>query len=352
MCWFYGQIVFGIPMALFALISDPDSMSSMLDAQMQAQTNQTLNSLSFLILFASPILAVLLWIFRNNFEEKGKRIALIFAASQVVLSAIAFVYMLTSSAGQTDAQFMSGMISSSPFVYMFMLLTFPPLTIGLWLGQKHIHGRTILSLQTAFRKFRWKRLLFAMLVFWAIAVGLSYIGHMTGNSKAEYVFDPSRFWLYLPVTLLFIPLQSATEEIALRGYLNQALGHYLKNPWIVFFITSAGFAALHLGNPEIAAGTENTSIWIAISGYFFFGMFMCVLTMIDGGLESAIGVHAANNIFAASIVGYESSALPTPTLFKTALNTELDSIMTVVGLSLVCGILYLTRTHLTAQEQP
>jgi len=86
----------------------------------------------------------------------------------------------------------------------------------------------------------------------------------------EFVFDPSRFWGFALVSLFFIPLQSATEEIILRGYLNQGLSRIIRNPWIVFFITSAGFAALHLGNPEIAqSGLEGNKL-ITLSGYFFF----------------------------------------------------------------------------------
>ncbi|MCF6274329.1 MAG: CPBP family intramembrane metalloprotease, partial [Robiginitomaculum sp.] len=158
------------------------------------------------------------------------------------------------------------------------------------------------------------------------------------------------FWKYLPVTLLFIPLQSATEEIALRGYLNQGLGKYIKNPWIVFVVTSAAFASLHLGNPEVAETVKEHSIWVALSGYFLFGMFACVLTYIDGGLETAIGMHAANNMFAAAVVGYDNSALPTPTIFKVGLNTQLDSIMLVVSLSLVCLIMYATRRPLIRPE--
>ncbi len=190
---------------------------------------------------------------------------------------------------------------------------------------------------------------FAMIVVWAIAAILSFIGHISGISKMEFVFDASRFWMYLPITLLFIPLQSATEEIALRGYLNQGLGKYIRNPWIVFFITSAAFASLHLGNPEVAEGTKDTPLLIVMSGYFFFGFFACILTYIDGGLEAAIGMHAANNIFAASIVGYESSALPTPTIFRVGLNTQLDSITTLIALSLVCLIMYVTRKPVDAR---
>ena len=118
----------------------------------------------------------------------------------------------------------------------------------------------------------------------------------------------------------------------------------------MFVITSAAFAALHLGNPEVLEGTKDTHLLIVMSGYFFFGFFACVLTYIDGGLEAAIGMHAANNIFAASIVGYESSALPTPTVFRVGLNTQIDSITTIIALSLVCLIMFVTRKPLELRE--
>jgi membrane protease YdiL (CAAX protease family) len=79
-------------------------------------------------------------------------------------------------------------------------------------------------------------------------------------------------------------------------------------------------------------------------------MFACLLTYIDGGLETAIGVHAANNMFAAAVVGYESSALPTPTIYRVGLNAEVDSITTVIALSLVCLIMYITRKPFEASK--
>jgi len=80
-------------------------------------------------------------------------------------------------------------------------------------------------------------------------------------------------------------------------------------------------------------------------------MFACLLTYIDGGLETAIGVHAANNLFAAIIVGYEHSALPTPTLFKIGFNSDGDVIMTIIGLSLVCLVMYLTRSKIASPRE-
>ena len=351
MLWFYGQVIFGIPLAVVGMIVDPSSFEAMMEAQAAGASAQGSGYLLALgTIIAGSLAAFLIYVLRDkSSDEAGKRsiqLAALFAA----ISFFALIYFLKTGSGSEDAAMLNGWIAKSALVYMFMLMMFPPLAIGLWLGVKHVQKRTILSLHTAHFKFRWGRMVFAMVVVWAIAAVSSYGAHIMGFSEAKFVFDPARFWKYLPVTLLFIPLQSATEEIALRGYLNQGLGKYIKNPWIVFVITSAAFASLHLSNPEVAETVKEHSIWIALSGYFFFGLFACVLTYIDGGLEAAIGMHAANNMFAAAIVGYDNSALPVPTIFKVGLNTQLDSIMVVISLALVCMIMYATRKPLILPE--
>ena len=343
--WFYGQIVLSIPLSVAAIASEPGGLEAFMQSMESEPTPPNMAKALFAAL-AFPVFALVLWLIRNSFSESVRKIVLTVAAILAATSFAAVIYSAVASSGGNQAELINVWLARSPFVYLFMLLMFPPFALALWLVQRKLHERTILSLHTAASKFRWKRLFFSMIVFWAIAGALSFIGHTTGTSEAKFVFDPSMFWKFLPVTLLFIPLQSATEEIALRGYLNQGLGHYIKNPWVVFVITSAAFASLHLGNPEVAEGTIQSSKLMAVSGYFLFGMFACLLTYIDGGLETAIGVHAANNMFAAAVVGYESSALPTPTIFRVGLNTQLDTITTVIALSLVCLIMYKTRRPL------
>lgn len=332
-------------MTAAAIASEPGGIDAFMQSMPTTNTGgSTFPSLG--IALGAPVLAFILWLFRKNAAGENRKPVLFVAAILAISSFVAIIYSAISSAGTSQGEVLNTWLERSPWVYLCMLLMFPPFALALWYFQRKIHKRTILSLHTAASKFRWKRLFFSMIVFWVIAAAISYIGHTTGSSKAEFVFDPSRFWIYLPITLLFIPLQSATEEIALRGYLNQGLGHYIKNPLVVFVITSAAFASLHLGNPEVAEGTAQSSKLMAVSGYFLFGMFACLLTYIDGGLETAIGVHAANNIFAAAFVGYESSALPTPTVFRVGLNTEVDTFTTIVALSLVCLVMYVTRRGL------
>ncbi|MBL4854573.1 CPBP family intramembrane metalloprotease [bacterium AH-315-J19] len=350
MLWFYGQVVFGTFLVGAIWLADPSVKDSMTQIQSEGSANQTILSTVRGIFFSS-LIAFLLYMLRNQFSSKLRKAMLTIAAAFAIISFVALIFMSFAGSNPEGIEMMNDWMSKSAGVYMFVLLMFPPFAIGLWLGVKHMQKRTILSLHTAHFKFRWGRMFFAMLVLWAIASIITYGSHVTGASPVKRVFDPARFWMYLPITLLFIPLQSATEEIALRGYLNQGLGKYIKNPWVVFVLTSAAFASLHLGNPEVAETVKKHSVLLALSGYFFFGLFACVLTYIDGGLESAIGMHAANNIFAAAIVGYDNSALPVPTVFKVGLNTGLDSLLLIVSLSVVCLIMYVTRRPLIPATQ-
>lgn len=343
--WFYAQLALSLPMTGAAIASEPGGFDAFMQSMPQSgPESDTLSS--FGIAVVAPVFAFLCWLFRKDSAGENRQPILVLGAIFAALSFLAIIHSAVSSSDPAQADLLNTWLARSPFVYLCMLLIFPPFAISLWIYQRKIHKRTILSLHTAASKFRWKRLFFSMGVFWIVAGLMSYIAHTTGTSEAKFVFDPSKFWKYLPITLLFIPLQSATEEIALRGYLNQGIGHYIKNPWVIFVITSAAFASLHLGNPEVAEGTIQSSKLMAVSGYFIFGMFACLLTYIDGGLETAIGVHAANNIFAAAFVGYESSALPTPTVFRVGLNTEVDTFTTIIALSIVCFVMYATRRAL------
>ena len=50
--------------------------------------------------------------------------------------------------------------------------------------------------------------------------------------------------------------------------------------------------------------------------YISFGLILGIITIMDDGLELPLGIHAANNIFAAVFVSYEGGALQTSALFK------------------------------------
>jgi len=193
-------------------------------------------------------------------------------------------------------------------LYLDLLLTFLPIFIIIPLIYKLWHKRPIEALLTSAQRFRWDYL------FRAGGVLIFFFG---GLSLLEYHFFPQEYEglniqtnlsAYIPlllITLILVPFQAASEEFLCRGYLNQALIKYIRSPWLVFVLTSAGFAALHAGNPE-AQG----QMWPYLASIFTFGMAMCVILYFEGGIESAIGAHIANNIFVFGLLGYADPDLP------------------------------------------
>ena len=235
------------------------------------------------------------------------------------------------------------LMGQSPLVYALFVLVFPASLIGLYLGYKHIHKRSLTSLHTAASKINWKRGFQAFFLTWAVWALFAIILKLTGLGDIRANFQPKTFAIYALISITLIPLQSATEEIIFRGYLNQALFHFLRNKWVVFTLTSLLFTAVHLANPEALEGAENGTLWLTMSGYFVFGFAACLLVWMDEGLESAIGLHAANNTFAAIFLNYDGSVLPTPSLFMSQPNTNVDIPVTIVSMVLIVLILYKFR---------
>lgn len=351
-CWFTIVIgmavggVLGIPMVLIMMIKNPEAINAYFELS-QGQQALMADDIKFAsklcVLFT--ILGSGAWLI-HRLTRGGLRKAFAWISGLVILAAV--VTGIKAYPGLNDAEsnaaFMS-MIGDSALVYALMLLSFPAFLIGLYLCQRFVHKRTLTSLHTAASKISWSRIFFAIGVTWAVLGTLSVIMHVTGLSPLRATFEPSRFFAFALATLLFIPLQSATEEILFRGYFNQGLGHFISNKWVVFIITSVMFAAMHLSNPESLSGAEKGGFThlLVMSQYFLFGFILCIIVYFEGGLEAAIGVHAGNNMFAAMFVNYEGSVLPTPSLYIATPNPQSDAIGTIAVLAIIAAILYKTR---------
>lgn len=235
----------------------------------------------------------------------------------------------------------------------FLLATFLPLFFGVWLIQRFWHQRSLTRLLTYTSRFRWRYLLNAMIVFVVVMLIMSTISTVFWPEEWEkYQRNPDMNIVFMGgiLTLIFIPFQAASEEFLTRGYLNQLLIKYVKNPWIVFFITSTAFALLHAWNSE-----SEGQFLPYMTAIFLFGFAACILLYFEGGLESAIGLHIINNIFAFSILGYEDPWLPNTALFYSGRPeigwTEVG--WELISLSLmVMGILWLNRRTQIDNEVP
>jgi len=116
--------------------------------------------------------------------------------------------------------------------------------------------------------------------------------------------------LFLIATLM-IPLQTSFEEYFFRGYIMQGLGLMTKTRWVPLVFTSVVFGAMHAFNPEVDKMGSIIMIY-----YIGTGFFLGVITLMDRGLELALGFHAGNNLIGALLVTADWTTFQTESILK------------------------------------
>jgi membrane protease YdiL (CAAX protease family) len=127
----------------------------------------------------------------------------------------------------------------------------------------------------------------------------------------ELTFNLNQFLILVIICLTLLPLQTSFEEYLIRGYLLQGIGITTKSRFLAFTIPSILFGLLHFANPEIDK-LGNAFIF----AYIFMGFFLGLITMMDEGLELALGWHYANNLMAALFITADWSVLQTDSIYK------------------------------------
>lgn len=212
--------------------------------------------------------------------------------------------------------------------------------VGLWVSTKFILKRSFRSLITAARRVRWGRMLLGFSV-WTGVIGLFFYGvSLKEPGLVQFNPDWDRFWMYLPAILFWVPLQSAFEEVAFRGQMLQT--SYFRSgfrPFVPLFTTSALFAVFHSFNPEV----ETYGWWTMMGLYFVTGMALGIFTILDNGLELAIGIHVGNNLFAFLLLSYPDGTLQLPTLFQLDSFSPTLDLLSVLAASLVLFVILFGR---------
>jgi len=93
------------------------------------------------------------------------------------------------------------------------------------------------------------------------------------------------FMAAMAMLVVLVPLQAAAEEYVCRGWLLQAVGVFVRNPWLAIVPQALVFAAAH------GWGTPWGFLDLVV-----FGLLAGVVTVRTGGLEAAIALHLTNNV--------------------------------------------------------
>ncbi|MBL7935099.1 MAG: CPBP family intramembrane metalloprotease [Bacteroidia bacterium] len=183
----------------------------------------------------------------------------------------------------------------------------------LWIALKYIQQKSFTSIITGFEKIRWKRYFFSFGIWGVLITILTIASYLMSPEDIEVRFNANQFIVLLIVSVIFIPIQTATEELIFRGYLMQGFALAFKNGIAPLIITSVLFGLMHAQNPEAQAH----GLLIMMPYYIFFGIFLGILTLLDEGSELAMGIHCANNLFSSLLVCSKNSVLQTDAIFYT-----------------------------------
>ena len=257
---------------------------------------------------------------KNAFWRYFIMLAVVLAASNTIGAIPLFIILGIKAVENPDiaAELSANPNDLSPLgldPYLGLIVMLVPFIVGLGafiLLVKPLNNRTLMNVINGTGSFRWKNY-FVSAAVWIILSAIYLFGYL----KA----DPTNFTLnnatisliaLVIISVTLIPFQAAWEEVIFRGYLMQGFAVLLRNRWLPLVITSVLFALMHWPNPEV----KELGFWTMIPYYSLFGLIFGIMTLLDDGIEAAMGAHTANNIFLSIMVTNDVSVLQTPALYE------------------------------------
>lgn len=199
-----------------------------------------------------------------------------------------------------------------PNLNLFLLLFSYVVALGgVYFVVRFLHHQTFKSIITGRKQIDWKRVLFSFLLWSLFTVVSTLVTYYLNPSDFEINFQLVPFLILLVIATLLIPIQTTVEELVFRGYLMQGFANLAQNKWLPLLATSVIFGLLHLSNPEVSKLGNIIMVY-----YIGTGLLLAVMTLMDDGMELALGFHAANNLVGALLITSDWSAFQTYSIFK------------------------------------
>lgn len=217
-------------------------------------------------------------------------------------------------------------------VYLAVNFSILMMLAGLALAMRFLHRRPLMTLVSPDRRVAWSRIAQGAAAWSAIGLIAALVEHMLYPDRYYLSFDAPEFFVFAAIALVLTPIQTTTEELLFRGYVMQALSLVMRRPGAIAVASAVVFTLPHLMNPEMRHGGP-----LLAAAYFTIGLLLAVVTLRDGRLELAIGVHAANNLMLALVANYEGSALTSESIFTAR---ELDPTYSFVSLAVGSLLFY------------
>ncbi len=231
----------------------------------------------------------------------------------IIIGNIPFGFLILAEAGVDAAQLTLAeqmKVLPSNTTLFLLLLPFALVFGAILLITKLLHKLKLRELITSRSKVDWKRVRFGFGTVALSFIAMLVVGYFIDPESVQWNFKPNSFALLVLISVIMVPLQTSAEELFFRGYLMQGLGRIFPMRLLPFVITSTLFGLLHFTNPEVDKLGD-----IILITYLSTGFFLGAITLIDEGLELALGFHAGNNLFLSLFLTSDWTVFQTDSLF-------------------------------------
>lgn len=209
------------------------------------------------------------------------------------------------------AEMMKASGLSSNLIVLLLLATFVVGFIGIFISMKNVHHRKLKSIISSRKKPDWGRFFLSFGLMSAFVMVSTIMAYYTTPENFKIQFELIPFVILFFISIVLVPIQVGFEELLFRGYLLQGLGVIAGNRWFPFILTSVLFGLMHGANPEVAELGPVLLVY-----YIGTGFFLGILTLMDEGIELALGFHLANNLIQILLITSDYSVFQSPSILK------------------------------------
>jgi membrane protease YdiL (CAAX protease family) len=223
-----------------------------------------------------------------------------------------------------------------------ILISFVFAIIGVFAVNKYLHQQSLLTIISSRKKVDWNRIWVSFLIWTAITIISTLALYYSSPQDFVVQFQPIPFLILAVIAVLMIPIQTTCEELVFRGYLMQGFANLSMNKWFPLLMTSLIFGTMHIFNPEVSKVG-----YIILVYYIGTGLFLGIITLMDDGMELAIGFHAANNLIGALLVTTDWTVFQTNSILKdlSEPSAGFDIILPVVIIYPILLIIFSKKYH-------
>ena len=237
---------------------------------------------------------------------------------------------------EPDSNVMDILKSIPSNLRLFLILLSSLITVpGIWLVVVKLHELSFKTIVTKRKKVDYNRIFFSFLLWGLVVTTFVIIGYYLSPENYELNFKLKEFLILSVIAVFLIPVQTTVEELVFRGYLMQGFGGLFNSRLMGLLFTSILFGGLHLLNPEVEALG-----YLIMVQYLAYGFILGIMTLMDEGLELAIGFHAANNLFIVLLLTSSWTVFETESVFRDTSEPALTILNFIIPLIIYPILLY------------